>query len=187
MDTKVGRHISNLRIILGSFGDLLTRVERIMSAYSNSDKEERLLRLSDEVSRIAGTLARLSTEPGTPSSDPTNIADVSIQTVAGVIRARRLRGRYFPEDLFADPAWDILLDLFHSELRQTRVAVSNLCAAASVPATTALRWMNAMVERGLIVRREDPRDRRRVFIELSPEVSLAMRQYFAELDRPLGI
>ncbi len=159
-----------------------------MTAYSKDPKEERLLQLSEEVSRIAGTLARLSAEPDSNASVASTIVpDVSAQAVSLVIRARRLRGRYFPDELFADPAWDILLDLLHSELRQTRVAVSHLCAAAAVPATTALRWITSMVERGLIVRREDPFDRRRVFIELSPDVSLALRQYFAEVGHATTI
>jgi hypothetical protein len=159
-----------------------------MTAYSKDPKEERLLQLSEEVSRIAGTLARLSAEPDNKAGvAPSNVPEISAQTISSVIRARRLRGRYFPDELFADPAWDILLDLLHSELRQTRVAVSHLCAAAAVPATTALRWITSMVERGLIIRREDPFDRRRVFIELSPEVSLALRQYFAEVGQALAI
>ena len=159
-----------------------------MTAYSKDPKEERLLQLSEEVSRIAGTLARLSAEPDNKAGVASTIVpEISAQTISSVIRARRLRGRYFPEELFADPAWDILLDLLHSELRQTRVAVSHLCAAAAVPATTALRWITSMVERGLIIRREDPFDRRRVFIELSPEVSLALRQYFAEVGHALAI
>ena len=53
-----------------------------------------------------------------------------------VIRARRLRSRFFPDDLFADPAWDMLLDLLQAEIAQLRVPVSSLCIAASVPATT---------------------------------------------------
>ena len=62
-----------------------------------------------------------------------------------MIRARRLRARYFPEDLFADPAWDMLLDLLQAEIAQLRVPVSSLCIAAAVPATTALRWLKTMV------------------------------------------
>lgn len=162
-----------------------------MSAYSKDRKEERLLQLSEEVGRIAGTLARLSTEPdmgaANKASPTADIPEISVQTVSAVIRARRLREKYFSAELFSDPAWDIMLDLLHSELMQVRVSVSNLCMAAAVPATTALRWIGSMAEQGLIVRHGDPRDRRRVFIELAPEVSLALRRYFAELDRPVTI
>jgi len=104
-----------------------------------------------------------------------------------VIRARRLRSHYFREELFADPAWDMLLDLLQAEIAQLRVPVSSLCIAAAVPATTALRWLKTMVSQGLFVRRSDPHDGRRVFVELAPEASRAMRRYFAEIgqSRPI--
>ena len=147
---------------------------------------ERLRQLSDEVSRIATTLARLSTGPAAPSHaiEPVrtaDIAEVSADTVRTVIRARRLRARYFPEELFADPAWDMLLDLLQAEIAHLRVPVSSLCIAAAVPATTALRWLKAMVNQGIFVRRADPHDGRRVFVELAPEASQALRRYFADV------
>jgi DNA-binding MarR family transcriptional regulator len=98
-----------------------------------------------------------------------------------------LRNRYFPEDLFADPAWDMLLDLLHAEIAQLRVPVSSLCIAAAVPATTALRWLKAMTQQGLFVRRADPHDARRVFVELAPKASEAMRRYFGEAGNPLVV
>ena len=108
---------------------------------------------------------------------------MSIDTVRTVIRARRLRGRYFGEELFADPAWDMLLDLLQAEIAQLRVPVSSLCIAAAVPATTALRWLKSMTEQGLFVRRADPHDARRVFVELAPASQRAMRRYFAEVGK----
>jgi len=153
---------------------------------------ERLRQLSDEVSRIASTLARLSTgpQPGSLPIEPQPVAEVpevSADTVRSVIRARRLRSRFFAEDLFADPAWDMLLDLLQAEIAQLRVPVSSLCIAAAVPATTALRWLKTLTEQGLFVRRADPHDGRRVFVELAPEASHALRRYFAEVGKPAVI
>jgi hypothetical protein len=148
----------------------------------------RLRQLSDEVSRIAATLARLSTGPApmpkpleaTPSGE---LPAVSADTVRSVIRARRLRSRFFPEELFADPAWDMLLDLLQAEVSHLRVPVSSLCIAAAVPATTALRWLKAMVSQGIFIRRADPHDGRRVFVELAPDASGALRRYFSEVGK----
>lgn len=153
---------------------------------------ERLRQLSDEVSRIAATLARLSTvpvavEPELRKPVDGDLPDVSVEAVRSVIRARRLRARFFAEDLFADPAWDMLLDLLQAEIAQLRVPVSSLCIAAAVPATTALRWLKSMTDKGLFVRRADPHDGRRVFVELSSTASMAMRRYFAEVGRPAVI
>ena len=113
--------------------------------------------------------------------------EISAETVRTVIRARRLRARFFSEELFADPAWDMLLDLLQAEIAQLRVPVSSLCIAAAVPATTALRWLKTMVSNGLFVRRADPHDGRRVFVELSPDASRALRRYFAEIGNPVVV
>jgi DNA-binding MarR family transcriptional regulator len=149
----------------------------------------RLKQLSDEVGRIAATLARLSTGPETalkaverPVVASDEVPPVSGDTVRTVIRARRLRSRFFDEELFADPAWDMLLDLLQAEIAQHRVPVSSLCIAAAVPATTALRWIKTMTDNGLFTRRADPHDGRRVFIELAPQASIALRRYFAEVS-----
>jgi len=159
---------------------------------SSDPGAERLRQLSDEVSRIAATLARLSTapvavEPELRKPVDGDVPDVSVEAVRSVIRARRLRSRFFAEDLFADPAWDMLLDLLQAEIAQLRVPVSSLCIAAAVPATTALRWLKSMTDKGLFVRRADPHDGRRVFVELSSNASMAMRRYFAEVGRPAVI
>ncbi|HUP67645.1 MAG TPA: MarR family transcriptional regulator [Sphingomicrobium sp.] len=148
----------------------------------------RLRQLSDEVSRIAATLARLSTGPTASPAPvelppPGELPTVSAETIRSVIRARRLRTRFFAEELFADPAWDMLLDLFQAEIAHLRVPVSSLCIAAAVPATTALRWLKTMVGQGLFVRRADPHDGRRVFVELAPDASNSLRRYFAEVGK----
>ena len=151
-----------------------------------SDKSAvRLRQLSDEVSRIAATLARLSTGPTQASRQVEAVKGedapaISAETVRAVIRARRLRARYFSEELFADPAWDMLLDLLQAEIAHLRVPVSSLCIAAAVPATTALRWLKSMTSQGLFIRRADPHDGRRVFVELAPQTSQTLRRYFAD-------
>jgi DNA-binding MarR family transcriptional regulator len=159
-----------------------------LSDVASDRNAERLRQLSDEVSRIAATLARLSTGPSaTPRpiepAPAANLPPLSAETIRAVIRARRLRTRYFPEELFADPAWDMLLDLLQAEISQLRVPVSSLCIAAAVPATTALRWLKTLVQQGVFIRHADPRDGRRVFVELAPDASNAMRRYFAEVGK----
>lgn len=155
---------------------------------SRDNSDARLRQLSDEVSRIAATLARLSVGPSPavlekPAAPGGDAPQVSLETVRQVIRARRLRARFFDEELFADPAWDMLLDLLQAEIAQHRVPVSSLCIAAAVPATTALRWIKTMTDAGLFKRRSDPHDGRRVFVELAPKASEAMRRYFAEVGK----
>ena len=92
-----------------------------------------------------------------------------------------MRAKFFDGELFADPAWDMLLDLTAARAEHIRVSVTSLCIAAAVPPTTALRWISQMVEAGLLERVEDESDKRRAFIALSDSAADAMARYFAEL------
>ena len=98
-----------------------------------------------------------------------------------IIRQRQQRVRFLDADLFADPAWDMLLDLIAARVERKRVSVTSLCIASGVPPTTALRWIGQMVEAGLFVRVCDDTDRRRAFIELTEKAVDAMARYFDEL------
>lgn len=112
---------------------------------------------------------------GAGSSGP----PLAARDVRRIIRMRRVRDQFFEAEIFADPAWDMLLDLYAARLEHARVAVSSLCIAAAVPATTALRWIKALSAAGLFVRRQDPHDGRRVFVALSDSATAAMHAYFA--------
>jgi len=149
-----------------------------------------LQQLSQDVGRIAAILASLSEEENAALAGVTAIGNeeadapgVDAAHIRAMIRARRLREQYFRGELFADPAWDMLLDLMAARLEKNRVAVSSLCIAAAVPATTALRWIKALTDRGLFVRAADPQDGRRVYIELSDDTARALAAYLRAVQR----
>jgi hypothetical protein len=101
-----------------------------------------------------------------------------------MIGFRRNRERLLGPELFADPAWDMLLDLYAAHLRATRPSVSSLCIAATVPATTALRWLNILEKKALVVREPDSDDGRRYLLSLS---SLAIESLNALFDGRFGM
>jgi len=107
----------------------------------------------------------------------------SPRLVRKIIAARKLRSRFLDGELFADPAWDMLLDLTAARAEHARVSVTSLCIASGVPPTTALRWIGQMTEAGLFERVEDDTDRRRAFIRLSDKAADGMARYFVELGR----
>ncbi|MHA6718771.1 winged helix DNA-binding protein [Sphingomonas sp. RS6] len=165
---------------------------------SNGDEIAlRMRRFQEEVARIADTLARLTrsaeaVDEGAASlrnetlrfrAEPAEPVDITAAEIRRVIRARRMRADYFAGDLFADPAWDMLLDLFASDLERRPVSVSSLCIAAAVPPTTALRWIGTLNEAGLFERRADPNDRRRAYIALSERARDAMVRLVGGLKR----
>lgn len=102
--------------------------------------------------------------------------------VRRLLRQRRIREQFFPADLFADPAWDMLLDLYAARLERRPVSVSSLCIASAVPATTALRWIKTMTDGGLFIREADPHDGRRIFIALAEAAFEALERYFEALE-----
>ena len=95
-------------------------------------------------------------EPSTPA-----------RFVRAEIKARAARGQVFETELFRDPAWDMLLDLYQAHDQGRVTSVSSLCIAAQVPATTGLRYIAAMEREGFITRHRDANDQRRVLIEPS--------------------
>lgn len=154
-----------------------------------------LRQLSDEVGRIAGVLSTLAEDEAAEGAAALDLgaeadgAGIDAALIRSIIRARRLRDSYFKGGLFADPAWDMLLDLMAARLEKHRVAVSSLCIAAAVPPTTALRWIKTLTDRGVLVRCADPADGRRVYIELSDEAARALSAYIRAAQRitPLGL
>lgn len=145
-----------------------------------------LERVRQEAARIATALASFPQDEAS-AADGRDSRSASRRIEAGqiraIIRARRMRDHYFQSDLFADPAWDMLLDLMAARLERQKVAVSSLCIAAAVPPTTALRWIKTLCELGLFVRVADAEDGRRVFIELSDEAAANLEAYLTAAHR----
>ena len=124
-------------------------------------------------------------EPGASLRRP-HAARADAAFIRTLLRTRRLRTHFFRSDLFADPAWDMLLDLMAARLEGKQVAVSSLCIAAAVPPTTALRWIGVLTEGGLVARVADRNDGRRVYIELAEPTVRALTAWLDEARRMLA-
>ena len=137
---------------------------------------------------VGQQLAKLITvlEGQAPTAEVSEDGDKGVHdTLRAIIGARNMRTRYFTGDMFADPAWDILLDLARAEADGQQVSVSSVCIAASVPMSTALRWVRSMTEAGLLSRWTDPKDRRRDLITLTEETAKSMKVYLAAVHSVL--
>lgn len=106
--------------------------------------------------------------------------------VRAIVRSRQKRGDFLDSELFADPAWDILLDLTSAKLEGKVVPVSSACAASNVPMTTALRYIRHLVDAGLVKRWKDKTDARRYLLELEDETMEAMMRYIADVGPRLA-
>lgn len=94
---------------------------------------------------------------------------------------RRRRARFFSADLFGEPTWDILLDLYVAAREGRRVPTTSACIGAHVPPTTALRWLRILEMRGLVEREDDGRDGRRTFVRLSPRGETALMGFLGTM------
>jgi hypothetical protein len=104
-----------------------------------------------------------------------------LSLVRSLIRFRNKRAGLFRDELFADPCWDMLLDLKMNALQGRSISVSSLCVAARVPPTTALRRIELLVHAGLARRRDDPSDKRRVLIGLTAYASKRLDTYLDDI------
>ncbi|HTH27572.1 MAG TPA: MarR family transcriptional regulator [Sphingobium sp.] len=185
----VGREPESIRLdrLSDEVRRLAQTIDRLTQGNDQSDGQRNELgdssRLNDMQSAFAPAPAAFGAPVRRPAARQGGSSTISREEVRALLQARRLRDRYLPPDLFADPAWDMMLDLMAARLAGKRVSVSSLCIAAAVPPTTALRWIGQLTERGIFLRANDPDDARRVFISLSDEAAENIAAWFAASRR----
>lgn len=189
-----------------ALGRVLAGISNLRLRELSEDDRLTLLRLTEQVGQIAERLDRLDSagkgwgqregggafrleSPGDGYRAENDLIRKprpplpDARLVRRIMQQRRAREKFFDAELFADPAWDMLLDLTAARAEHQRVSVTSLCIASGVPPTTALRWIKQMVDVGLFERVEDDTDRRRAFIALSDKAADAMARYFAEIGK----
>ena len=159
----------------------------------------RLQQLADEVARIARALARADLaepQPASggvsdaafayrppPSATGSAVSEVKAEDIRAILRLRRQRETLLGSELFADPAWDMILDLAAARLEGVNVAISSLCIAAAVPPTTALRWIRTLTDLNIFERHADTRDGRRIFVALADPFARKVVDFLSDAKR----
>jgi len=95
-----------------------------------------------------------------------------------VLKARAKRTDFLPSDVFGEPGWNMLLELFTAREQEQRIAMTSLCIASLAPTTTALRWIDKLVASDLVVLKPSTSDGRVIYVELSRDGFLSMQRYF---------
>ena len=148
--------------------EMLSRLEADMSPSSLRDFAATLLRLADSIDQ--------EWDPGqVRSAFPWFSRAASIERNAVVLafsaakeeRRAKLREEMIGADLVGIPAWNMLLELFKQHAGQAKVSTKSLQIVANCPETTALRIIDKLEERGLVVRSYSNGDRRVTFVELT--------------------
>ncbi|WP_375397488.1 winged helix DNA-binding protein [uncultured Sphingomonas sp.] len=154
--------------------EMLGRHDRVHE--SSGAETDRLREVHLKISTLSARLAEVEKLASVQNQNQQSRSQAEL--IRNTIRARRLRDRFVP-NLLADPAWDILLDLFLNDLEQKTISISSLCVAANVPTTTALRWITQLEEAALVVKFPSTRDRRMTFVALSEKGREVMLAYFS--------
>ena len=98
----------------------------------------------------------------------------------GEFHNRRRRDSLIRYDLFAEPAWDMLLDLYIQHHRGQPVAVDRLCTSAGAASTTALRWLGLLIDRELVIRSSSAADDDIIRVALSERGIEEMERYLRD-------
>lgn len=89
--------------------------------------------------------------------------------ILSLLAVRRARRTVLGEDLFSDPAWDILLELYAAKLGGRSMSLSGLARAIETPPSTTGRWIAALEDHRLVSSSIDPTDPGRVQVKLTTE------------------
>ena len=116
-----------------------------------------------------------------PRGGCTPSAEKLVQLAEKIQGARARRKTVMGSDTIGEAGWEMLIALFRADAAFQRMTVSNLCDASHAPATTALRWIDRLVELNLVHRHKNPLDARVVFIELMQPARAAMHLYLCEV------
>jgi DNA-binding MarR family transcriptional regulator len=111
------------------------------------------------------------------STEPLRVSALSGFDPARVLADRELREKHFPGVREAE--WLMLCDLSAVAKRGRKLAVSDLQYGSFVPFTTMLRGLNRLSRKGLVDRKPDEQDKRRVWVSLSV-LALEKLSSFAE-------
>ncbi len=132
-----------------------------------------LIRMGQEMLRCAGG----EDAGGSSGIEVLDSHRESLVLATAALDDRKRRANYFRSDLFGEPGWHILLDLFIQQQLGRKLSVTAVCIGSGAPTTTALRYLTLLVEDGLIQREGDPSDGRRSWLKLTPAAVEAMTEY----------
>ncbi len=137
------------------------------SSGENEGPEQEIAGAIDQVHIAISNMADVLRHPTIRTTLSDDLQSRRRTAVRSIIRIRDIRNNHLGTDLFNDPAWNILLDCYACDLDDRSISVSDACVASGAPYTTALRWLRALEDRGLIERKNDTSDRRRAFVMLT--------------------
>lgn len=104
-----------------------------------------------------------------------------VRRAMAIVATRAKRNALFAsEDVFADPAWDILLHIYIASHGKRETSIKCASIAAKVPTSTAQRVIGRLVKLHMLKRSIDPNDTRRSFLTLEPKTKSRLDTVLAQ-------
>lgn len=118
-----------------------------------------------------------------PALDPApKPVQTALQTAQRAYHERRTRADFLGNNqIFGEPAWDMLLNLFIRQTNDERVSLKSVCINEVSPEPTAVRWLKVLERSGLIRSELDADDNSRHLIHLTPTGYEGMLRYLESI------
>jgi CheY-like chemotaxis protein/DNA-binding MarR family transcriptional regulator len=165
----------------------LTRAEsirKVRGTTGDSPGARELQQIADTAKALAADMRRTIEQDsgrreGGSTAPPPRAEDSSLRTLKLLQKLQEARSSIFGEAVMPEPAWEMLAELMRARLASQHLSVTSLALSSKSPMTTALRRIEDLIQGGLAARVPDPADRRRTYVELTPE-GMARMQLFLE-------
>ena len=141
-----------------------------------------LASIEDILCRIDNLLRIVDEVPG--ADLPLGGAEAEIVEAASrALEAEQERAHHFGADMFPNPGWAMLLQIFVSRAKGGAVDTDMLCAAAGVPETVALRHLAVLVSAKLVRRQPHGGKPETSCLALTAAGEKALCDYFSRAPR----
>jgi CheY-like chemotaxis protein len=166
----------------------LTRAEsvrQVRSASGDTAGARELQQIADTAKALAADMRRTIEQDSSrrdssaAAGQPARPEETSLRTLKLLQKLQEARSSIFGEAVMPEPAWEMLAELMRARLAGQHLSVTSLALSSKSPMTTALRRIEDLIQGGLAARMPDPADRRRTYVELTPE-GMARMQLFLE-------
>lgn len=137
--------------------------------------------------------AQAGAESGRGSKRPEERESIDVEAMSLLVlnnlrKLRRVRYEHLPAGLAVEASWEILLDLYVSELRNEFTSLTAVAGSAGIPLTSALRRIHELENNGMISVAPDQKDRRRAEVHLTIRgregVQSFIRSYLTSTETP---
>lgn len=107
------------------------------------DRAERITILANEIAENAAVISQ--------ESKHSSISSLAAQCVMLNAIVKRRDDAFNDQELFSQPVWEMLIQIFFLHLSGDNIPVSKICEDSHLPMSTARRWLQILERKSYIV------------------------------------